>query len=104
MLMENRVSILTSVAAQKLDGCPYENDREPDISSLLAFWKENKYPLLSLKHANNSQEFWDLPEFAAAWDRQKSLLHSLTSEYVTIQNQWAQARIPYPMIKTGGFL
>jgi dTMP kinase len=100
--METVVSTLTTSAVRILAGRPYENGGgESDIAALLAFWKENKFPLLSLNHASGSSWLWNLPEFKADWERHKTLFNSLSAEYVSIRNRWAQAGISCLLIKSG---
>jgi dTMP kinase len=89
------------MAARILAGCSYGSE-EVNISALLAFLKENKYPLIHLNHNNVSQWFYDLPEFKAARETERNLLSSLKAEYVTVRKQWARAGIPCILIKSGG--
>ncbi len=100
--METRVSILTATAAQILADLPHGNGEKPDIPALLAFWKENKYPLLALNHSNGWQTLWDSAEFKTAREGESNLLSSLRAEYVAVRDRWDRAGIPCLLIKSGG--
>jgi thymidylate kinase len=97
--METRISALTAATARILAGKPYDNGASRlDISALLAFWKENKFPMLSLDHTGCSLR--ELPEFKADWQRHKVVFDSLRAEYVALRDRWAQAGIACLMIKS----
>jgi dTMP kinase len=99
--MKTRVSTLTTVAAQIVVGLLPATDREANITELLAFLEENKYPLIALDQGRGWQGFWDLPEFRVARAKHERLFASLRVEYISVRDRLAQAGIPCLSIKSG---
>jgi len=76
--------------------------RPPGIRALLAFWKDNKYPLLALNHGAEAEDILASPEFRAACDEENAVYDSLKAEYAAIKERWEKAGIRSLLIKSGG--
>ncbi|HEY40926.1 MAG TPA: hypothetical protein G4O18_03600 [Dehalococcoidia bacterium] len=100
--METSMMRLTSVSAQIVDGFLPETPESLDIPALLAYWEENKYPLLALNHSNGLQQLQNLPEFQTARHQQEELLSSARAEYIKVRDRWAQKGISCILIKSAG--
>jgi len=99
--METHVSTLTATAVRIAAGTNHDEGKNPDIPALLAFWKENKCPLLALNH-DSLKTLENSPEFNTAREAERNLLSSLKSEYDLVRRQWAKAGISCLVIKSGG--
>jgi glycosyltransferase involved in cell wall biosynthesis/thymidylate kinase len=74
---------------------------QTDIATQLAFWKENKYPLLSIKNQGDLAGLTGSPEFQTAWNEENAIYNSLKSEFDIIREQWEKAGIRSLLIKSG---
>jgi dTMP kinase len=100
--MKISVPRLTSASAQIVDGLFSETSEGLDIPALLAYWEENKYPLLALNHSNGLQQLQDSAEFKAARQQQEELLSSARAEYIIVRDRWAREGISCILIKSAG--
>jgi thymidylate kinase len=95
-------SRLTALSAKIVDGLIPEATEGIDVPALLAFWAQNKYPLLALNHNNGGRGFQDLAEFKTARQNQEKIYFSLRAEYIVVRNRWAEAGISCILIKSAG--
>jgi len=76
--------------------------RPPDVRALLAFWKNNKYPLLALNHCGTPEALLASREFQTACDAENAVYTSLKAEYAAVRARWEKAGIHSLLIKSGG--
>ncbi|UCB42540.1 MAG: nucleotidyltransferase family protein [Dehalococcoidales bacterium] len=100
--MTTSISRLTALAAKIVDGLSPETTEGLDVPALLAFWAQNKYPLLALNHNNSGGRLQGLAEFKVARQNQEAILSSLREEYVVVRDRWAEAGISCILIKSAG--
>ncbi|OGO22184.1 MAG: hypothetical protein A2144_14865 [Chloroflexi bacterium RBG_16_50_9] len=100
--MDNPVAILTASGARIAAGVPHVGNQVPDITALLAFYEDNKYPLVTFKNGHNGNPFLNSMEFKTAYERHAQKLRSLRAEYVLVRDRWTQQGVPCLAIKSGG--
>jgi thymidylate kinase len=100
--MKKYPSVLDATVARMAAGRRDDNNPPVDITTMLAFWKKNKYPLLALNHGNDTPDLLRSPKFRAARDEETAVYDSLKAEYGIVQERWAKAGIRSILIKSSG--
>lgn len=101
--MKSSLSLLNATLAQIRAGSGDKDSHASDVTALLAYWQQNKFPLLALNHDSDLPEILKSTEARAARDAENAVYSSLKREFDIIRDRWAQAGIRSLLIKSGGF-